>query len=187
MLFYRRRSSGYLGGPRFAEILEKYEKESSQSDSENTESGEDGRGSTKTDIKELAEPEDEELPPYDSSIRRSIEGDGEDVPSNYQPLGSKSLNMTQGWSFNGLDGSGAEGSTAGDCGSDDAQFDSSGDDRGREFYEMETDTASAAAAEGSANWHDHGVLSVPAQAGSDGGSDDVAEIHLEGDKASRNQ
>ncbi|POR34853.1 Ubiquitin carboxyl-terminal hydrolase 12 [Tolypocladium paradoxum] len=187
LLFYRRRSSGHLGGPRFAEIFEKYEKESSQSDGENTESGEDGRGSTKAGVKELAGPEDEELPPYGSSIRRSIEDDGDDVPSNYEPLGSKSLNMTQGWTFNGLDGSGAEGSTAGDCGSDDAQFDSSGDDRGREVFEMDTDMASAAAAEDSANWEDHGVLSVPAQAGSDGESDDVAEIHLEGDKASRNQ
>ena len=186
MLFYRRRASGYLGGPRFAEILDKYEKESSHSDSDNTASGEDGRGSTKAAIEDLVGPEDEELPPYDSSIRRSIEDDSEDALGNYRPLGSKSLNMTQAWSFTGLDGSGADGSPAGDCGSDDAQFNSSGDERGREALEMDTDMASTSAAENHASWQDRGVLSVPARAGSDGESDDVAEIHLEGDKASRN-
>ncbi|PNY22306.1 Ubiquitin carboxyl-terminal hydrolase 12 [Tolypocladium capitatum] len=187
LLFYRRRSRSHLGGPRFAEIFDKYEKESSQSESDNTEPGEDGRGSTETAVEEPAGPEDEELPPYDGSIRRSIEDDGGDMASNYQPLGSKSLNMTQGWTFNGLDGSGAEGSTAGDCGSDDAQFDSSGDDGGGEVFEMDTDMASAVAGEDGANWEEHGVLSVPAQAGSDGESDDVAEIHLEGDRSSRTQ
>lgn len=190
LLFYRRRSSRHLGGPRFAEIFDQYEKEACRSDNENNaESGEEGHRLAKVAVGQASgPPDDDELPPYDETIRRSIEDDGEEASTNYQPGGSKSLNMTQGWNFNGLERSGAEGSTGGDCASDDVKYDSSGDDRGQEFLEQDTDMASSAAVEENAAWKGwQGVISVPAQAGSDRDSDEVAEIHLEGDKAGRNQ
>ncbi|PHH91308.1 hypothetical protein CDD83_1012 [Cordyceps sp. RAO-2017] len=187
LLFYRRRSSGPLGGPRFAEILDKYDRENGLSDEENAESGEDGRAPARGAGRQTVKPDEDELPPYDETIRRSIEGDGEETSDGYHELGSKSLDMTQGWNFNGLDSRGGEGSTGGDCGSDDAQFDSSGDDRARDFFEQDTDMASSAAVEESAGWEGQGVIAVPARAGSEGDSDEVTEIHLEGDKAGRRQ
>ena len=118
LLFYRRRSSKHLGGPRFDEIFAKYDKESSQSDDEATESSEDGRASVKTTVKQIVDVEDDDPPLYDGSIRRSIEDDGEETQDGYRNLGSKSLDMTQGWSFDRLSGSGPEGSNTADCASD---------------------------------------------------------------------
>ncbi|KAJ6446345.1 a-pheromone processing metallopeptidase Ste23 [Purpureocillium lavendulum] len=181
LLFYRRRSSKHLGGARFDEIFAKYDKESSMSDGEATESSEDGRGSIKTAVKQVDE--DDDPPMYDGSIRRSIEDDGEEMQSGYQDLGSKSLDMTQGWSFDKLDGSGAEGSNAADCASDDAQFDS-GDDRGQDPGDQDTDMASVTV-DDAERWEGQDVLSVPAQGAGDRDSEEVAEIHLEGDKAGR--
>ncbi|KAM4054773.1 ubiquitin carboxyl-terminal hydrolase [Hirsutella rhossiliensis] len=187
LLFYRRRSSAPLGGPRFAEILDKYDKETYGSDYENAESGEDGGQTAKPANGQDSRPDDEELPAYDKTIRRSIEGDGAEVSSTCQPLESKSLDMTQGWNFNGLGSRGAGASTGGECGSDDAQFDSSGDERGRDLVEQDTDMASSVTVEDKAAWEGQGVIAVPARTGSEGDSDEVAEIHLEGDKAGRSQ
>ncbi|KJZ78996.1 hypothetical protein HIM_01769 [Hirsutella minnesotensis 3608] len=186
LLFYRRRSKGPLGGPRFAEILDKYDKDSGGSDGDNTESGDESRSPAKMSNGDMSGHNDDGLPPYDETIRRSIEGDGAEVSGAYQPLGRKSLDMTQAWNFDGLDSGGAGGSTGGDCGSDDAQFDSSGDERARAFLDPDTDMGSTTAA-GKTAWEERDVLAVPAQGASEGDSDEVAEIHLEGDKAARGQ
>ncbi|PWI74547.1 ubiquitin carboxyl-terminal hydrolase [Purpureocillium lilacinum] len=183
LLFYRRRSSKHLGGPRFDEIFAKYDKESSQSDDEATESSEDGRASVKTTVKQIVDVEDDDPPLYDGSIRRSIEDDGEETQDGYRNLGSKSLDMTQGWSFDRLSASGPEGSNTADCASDDAQFDS-GDEQGNEAADQDTDMASVTVDE-SGHWEGQDVLSVPANEAGDRDSEEVAEIHLEGDKAGR--
>lgn len=186
LLFYRRRSSGPLGGPRFKEIFEKFDSEAGHSDNEATESGEEiiSQRSTKTTVTPLTGLEDDdELPAYDSNtLRRSIEDDG-----NYHSSASKGLDMTQGWNFTGLNGNTANGSGGdADCASDDVQFDSSGDDRGKALSEQDTDMASAGPFEDSASWDNRGVISVPPDGAGEGTSEEVTEIHLEGDKAARN-
>lgn len=114
--------------------------------------------------------------------------------------GPQSLGMTQGWNFDGLEDSGAEGGYA----SNDAQLDSSADERDPDagFFDQDADMAvdgtpqdlqpagPPPAPDGNAQitladiqnaaWERKGVLSVPAVIGSDGDSDEVAEIHLEG-------
>ncbi|PFH59627.1 hypothetical protein XA68_12089 [Ophiocordyceps unilateralis] len=175
LLFYRRRSSGPLGGPRFAEILAKYDRDVGTSDDGN-ESGSDGRGFGAGG--QAIKTEDDEPSPYPGTIRRSIEGDADEAPE------PKSLDMTQTWTFDALDSREVQGSTGGECGSDDVQFDS-GEDRARgDFFEQDTDMASSAAVDDN-GWEGQGVLAVPAQAGSDGDSDEVAEIHIEGDRTGR--
>ncbi|UNI14415.1 Ubiquitinyl hydrolase 1 [Purpureocillium takamizusanense] len=185
LLFYRRRSSKHLGGPRFDEIFARYNKESSQSDEEATDSSEDGRESTKTTVKQAVNVEDDDPPLYDGPIRRSIEDDGDEMQESYRNMGTKSLDMTQGWSFERLSGSGAEGSNTADCASDDAQFDS-GDERGHELADQDTDMTSVTVDE-PGRWEGQNVLSVPAHGAGDRDSEEVAEIHLEGDKAGRGQ
>ncbi|KAL7798354.1 hypothetical protein V8C37DRAFT_417802 [Trichoderma ceciliae] len=202
LLFYRRRTHGHLGGPRFAQIFEKYNTETSGDDE--ADSGEDdslSRGSplkasaTHTTIKPLSDTHDGDVPPYEEAIR-SIEDDGLGASSSYQLAAPKSLDLTQSWSFSKLDGSGAEGSTAADCASDDAQFESSGDERGgpRDFFEADTHMASAGPTNGYVDGEvpsptgareDEAVLTVPAGAPSGDDSDEVAEIHLEGDSTAR--
>jgi ubiquitin carboxyl-terminal hydrolase 4/11/15 len=188
LLFYRRRSSGPLGGPRFKEILDKFDKEADHSENEMTESAEEGiitQQSTKTTVTPLTGTEDnEELPGYvDNLIRRSIEDDG-----NYQAPGSGGLDMTQRWSFTGLGSNGANGpaDADADCASDDAQFESSGDDRDKPISEQDTDMASAGPFEDGASWDNGGVISVPADGAAEGASEEVTEIHLETDKTARN-
>lgn len=175
-------------------MFEKFDAE--HSDNEAHESGDENAAqqrSTRTTVTSLrglsGEDEDGEeddgLSTYNSStIRRSIEDDG-----NYQTAGSKPLDMTQAWSFTNLEddprpGSGS-GSGEADCGSDDAQFDSSGDDRGRALSEQDTDMAPAGPFEGSTSWDNQGVLSELGDGTKDDPSDPVTEIHLEGDKTAR--
>ncbi|KHN95134.1 ubiquitin carboxyl-terminal hydrolase [Metarhizium album ARSEF 1941] len=185
LLFYRRRSSGPLGGPRFREIFDKFDREAAHSDHEATESGEEvmTQRSTKTTVTPLTGVDDEdELPMYDgNTIRRSIEDDG-----NYH-TGSKGLDMTQSWTFTSLIGNGVNGIGDAGCGSDDAQFDSSGDERGKALSEQDTDMAPAAPFEERASWDEGGVISVPADGAGEGAVELVAEIHLEGDKATRGE
>lgn len=184
LLFYRRRSSGPLGGRRFAEILDKYDKEMSGSDLEDN-SGSDGRSMTKAANRKGSGPDDEEVPAYDETIRRSIEGDGAGDSGAYQPLECKSLDMTQEWNFSGLGARRTRGSTGGECGSDDGQLESSGDERGGDAAARDTDMASSVTAEDGASWRGQGVIAVPVRTGSAGDSDEVTEIHLEGDKGGR--
>jgi ubiquitin carboxyl-terminal hydrolase 4/11/15 len=173
LLFYRRRSSGPLGGPRFKEILDKFDKEADHSENEMTESAEEGiitQQSTKTTVTPLTGTEDnEELP-------------------GYQAPGSGGLDMTQRWSFTGLGSNGANGpaDADADCASDDAQFESSGDDRDKPISEQDTDMASAGPFEDGASWDNGGVISVPADGAAEGASEEVTEIHLETDKTARN-
>jgi ubiquitin carboxyl-terminal hydrolase 4/11/15 len=228
LLFYRRRSSGPLGGPRFAEILDKY---NNVDEDETADSGEDqrldggsslngsssagrgaaaarpqlDRGSVTTKTTPLADTDDDDgLPSYETvqgeSVRRSVEDEGVEMSDQFQPNG---LSMTQTWTFDGLNDSGAEGSNGGDCASNDAQLDSSADERepGESFFDHDADTAPASAhgdfidAEAppvpddraqvalsdiqNAAWERKGVVSVPPAGASDGASDEVAEIHLE--------
>jgi ubiquitin carboxyl-terminal hydrolase 4/11/15 len=200
LLFYRRRTNGHLGGPRFAQIFEKYNSETSGEDE--ADSGEDDSlsrgsplkaGATHTAIKPLSDTHDGDVPPYEEAIR-SIEDEGLAASSSYQVAGPKSLDLTQSWSFSGLDGSGAEGSTAADYASDDAQFNSSGDEQGdsRDVFEADIHMTSADSAKGyvggeapsPAGAHED-VLTVPTGAPSGDDSDEVAEIHLEGDNTAR--
>lgn len=178
LLFYRRRSDGPLGGPRFAKIFEKFDNPDVESDAE----GEPGRpdvmrtasmttraqaeyGSITT-VTPLEGPgSDDDLPPYDSigsgdTVRRSIEQDDAEIPGDYQPLSSGSL-MAQSWSFAGL-GGGQQNSRSPE-GSDAAHIDSSSDGgrSSRDFYDADTDMASA-----DLGAEDHvGVASAPGPGG----------------------
>ncbi|UKZ54970.1 hypothetical protein TrVGV298_008785 [Trichoderma virens] len=203
LLFYRRRTSGgsHLGGPQYAQIFEKYNTDTTAEDEgESADDDSLGRGTplkvgvTHTTIKSLSDSQDGALPPYEEAIR-SIEDEGLGAPSNYQAAGPKSLDMTQSWSFSGLDNSGAEGSTAAEYPSDDAQFESSGDERSGskgDLFEADAHMTSAGSANGfvdgeapsPADAHDD-VLTVPTGPPSGDDEDEVAEIHLEGDNASR--
>lgn len=157
LLFYRRRSTGHLGGPRFSQILDKYERDTT----EDEESGNEA-------------PPVYDEPAFDS-IRRSIEDDDEDSSNKGRSTRVKSLDMTQGWSFNGLD-SGAELSAGGDAASDVAQGDVSEDgEEGGGFFEADTVMAS-----GGRGDEEEGVMSVVDDGGAAADdSDDVAEIHVE--------
>ncbi|KAF9875602.1 ubiquitin carboxyl-terminal hydrolase [Colletotrichum karsti] len=97
LLFYRRRSDGPLGGPRFKEIFDKFDKGGEDDEEEDTDSGEDQRlvgGSSLTGSSRLgtgaeatlprgnrglgsstmstANRGDEELPPYDGSSSTNV-------------------------------------------------------------------------------------------------------------------
>ena len=115
MLFYRRRSSGPLGGERFVNVAKKYEDEEEDEEVEDEEATKsDGgrlggastgeRGITTTTVAPVSGPDDDDddddiLPSYDSVandiVRPSIEGDNGSVRR-------KSLDMTQNWSFESL-------------------------------------------------------------------------------------
>ncbi|KAL6827139.1 UCH domain-containing protein [Trichoderma sp. SZMC 28015] len=203
LLFYRRRTSGHLGGPRYAQIFEKYNTDTSADDEgESADDDSLGRGSplkvgvTHTTIKSLSDSQDGTLPPYEEAIR-SIEDEGLGASSNFQAAGPKSLDMTQSWSFSGLDNSGAEGSTNAEYASDDAQFDSSGDERSGskgDLFETDAHMTSADSANGivdgeapsPADAHED-VLTVPTGPPSGDDEDEVAEIHLEGDNAAKTE
>lgn len=236
LLFYRRRSSHPLGGPRFGEISKKFE---DTDEDEETESGEEqrlgggsslvgsssagtgaeatrrqaDRGLGRTTVTQIAGPDtddDGDLPSYDAINQgetvQSIEDEGVGMAGGYQQLGTtKSLNMTQGWNFNGLGGSEADGSTGANCASDEAQADSLTDERGlsQNAFDSDVEMTGADSREQveppAANedaqlalsdiqkesWDQRGVISVPAAHESDRDSNEVAEIHLDGDRISR--
>lgn len=170
------------------------------------------RGSGSVAIKALAGPDDDDdPPPYEGAnrietIHDSIEDEGVDVKDSYQQLGtSKSISLTQTWNFEGLAGSGAEDSTVADIASDEVQLDSSSDERGlSQFDDPDTlmtghdladeqleplvpdDGHQGSLADiQNATWERKGVIAVPTGAGSDGDSNEVAEIHLESEKGTR--
>lgn len=158
------------------------------------------RGSGSVAIKALAGPDDDDdPPPYEGAhrietIHNSIEGEG-----------VKSINIVSNWNFDGLGGSGAEDSTIADAPSDEVQLDSSSDERGlSQFDDQDTSMTGHDLADeqleplvtdeghrGSladiqnAAGGCKGVIAVPAGAGSDGDSNEVAEIHLESEKGTR--
>ncbi|EWG48574.1 hypothetical protein FVEG_16283 [Fusarium verticillioides 7600] len=168
-----------------------------------------GRGSDRITVTSLAGPddEDEDLPPYDGangmgSIHSTVEDEGVDVNGSYQRLDNKSLNLVQGWNFEGLGDSGAEDSTGADIGSDDVQLDSSADERGLgQFDDHDTIMTGQDPAEGEpesaaprttiltdtqkSTWDRKDVIDVQTTAGSDRDSNEVAEIHLENEKGTK--
>ncbi|PHH71884.1 hypothetical protein CDD82_6287 [Ophiocordyceps australis] len=172
LLFYRRRSRGPLGGPRFVDLMNKYEREACRSDDDTITVGSSNDSNMAAFGKSPASGDDQDdeetLPSYKESIRRSIETD--------QGAPMKSLNMTQGWNFDGLEDEGAKRN------GDEAVAGFSGHDGSDEDGVEEKANATKM---GDGKWHGQQVMSVPAQTGSDGGSEVVAEIHLDGDKASR--
>ncbi|KAI9904958.1 hypothetical protein N3K66_001487 [Trichothecium roseum] len=205
LLFYRRRSSQPLGGPRFAEIYRKFDKPEDSDEDTATESGDDrrhggissrtggaashqplGQTQSRTTVTPLDGPDDEEpdLPPYESTLRPSVEDEGVEMNDGWQPAGP--ISMTQAWSFNNL----GDEDLAGDAASDEAQLNSSDDERGQsressvEDIDMtmpspdeKPDDASAEATKT--------IHNVPAAAsGTKQGSDDVTEIHVEGEPGS---
>ncbi|RSM09585.1 hypothetical protein CDV31_007598 [Fusarium ambrosium] len=170
------------------------------------------RGSGSVAVKALAGPDDDDdPPPYEGAhrietIHDSIEDEGVDVKDSYQQLGtSKSINLAQTWNFEALTGSGAEDSTVADIASDEVQLDSSSDERGlSQFDDPDTlmtghdladeqleplvpdDSHQGSLADiQNATWERKGVIAVPTGAGSDGDSNEVAEIHLESEKGTR--
>jgi ubiquitin carboxyl-terminal hydrolase 4/11/15 len=202
LLFYRRRSSKPLGGPRFAEIFAKY---GHPDDDEDSESGTVtsrpsllDRTSNRTRITPLTGPDDEDdeddiLPSYGvaeqiETIQDSIEDESLDMPGGYQTTRPKSLSMAQGWNFNGLGQNG----DATDGASDDVQLGSSSSERGvsPDFEDQDMDMATVTGAHEVVETSDvrhtslkgkDGVISVPppgAKGGDD--SDEVTEIHLDG-------
>ncbi|KPM40634.1 hypothetical protein AK830_g5925 [Neonectria ditissima] len=173
-----------------------------------------GRGSDRVTVSSLAAPDDydeDQLPTYEGPnriemIHDSIEDEGTDIKNAYQPLPAKSLSLAQPWNFEALGGSGAEGSTGADFASDEVQMDSSADEQvlGQEYYELDTEMTGGggvdehveppAPNEGeqaaladiqNATWERKGVISLSAAAETDQDSNEVAEIHLEGDKGAR--
>ncbi|KIL90912.1 hypothetical protein FAVG1_05607 [Fusarium avenaceum] len=167
-----------------------------------------GRGSDRVTVTSLAGPDDEDLPPYETAprienLRDSVEDEGVDVKGGYQPLDhGKSLNLIQGWNFEGLADSGAEDSTGADIASDDVQLDSSADERGFGQFddpdtvmtghdpiedESEPTTLSAPTSIDikQATWSSKEVIDVPATAAIDRDSNEVAEIHLETEKGTK--
>jgi ubiquitin carboxyl-terminal hydrolase 4/11 len=168
-----------------------------------------GRGSDRVTVTSLAGPddEDEDPPPYGGpngieSIQSSVEDEGVDVNGSYQCLDNKSLNLVQGWNFEGLVDSGAEDSTGADIGSDDVQLDSSADERGlSQFDDHDTIMTGQDPVEGESEpiapqktlltdtqkstWGRKDVIDVQTAAGSDRDSNEVAEIHLENEKGTK--
>ncbi|WZH44855.1 Ubiquitin carboxyl-terminal hydrolase 12 [Fusarium acuminatum] len=167
-----------------------------------------GRGSDRVTVTSLAGPDDDDLPPYETApriehLRDSVEDEGVDVKGGYQPLDhGKSLNLIQGWNFEGLADSGAEDSTGADIASDDVQLDSSADERGfgqfddpdtimtgHDPIEDESETAALSAPTSidikQATWSPKEVIDVPATVGIDRDSNEVAEIHLETEKGTK--
>ncbi|KAG6228008.1 hypothetical protein E4U34_005051 [Claviceps purpurea] len=202
LLFYRRRSSTPLGGPRFREMFAKYDAEQ-HSDNESHEFLKEEAAqhshpmeTTITSFPGLAPDEGEEeedlFRSYNGDpIRRSIEQD-----ANYEAAEPPSLDMTQGWSFTSLEdklaaSSGGSGNGYGeaDCGSDDPQFNSSDDERdGGRLLEQDTDEVSAGGtSEQSTTWDSQSARREVSTNGGDDGSeqqhdDDDDESHGAGEK-----
>lgn len=160
-----------------------------------------GRGSDRVTVTSANDDDDDddEPPAYGRSgpiqpVHDSIEDEGIDVEGSYQQLGtSKSTSLTQNWNFENL----GEDNASVDFASDDAQLDSSADERGLiQFDDPDTvmtgpdgtDAISQLSATSDArdgNWERNNMIAVPSTAGGDEDSNEVAEIHLEGDKTSR--
>ncbi|KAK7414501.1 hypothetical protein QQX98_006612 [Neonectria punicea] len=172
-----------------------------------------GRGSDRVTVTSLAAPDDgeDQLPAYEGPnriemIHDSIEDEGADIKNSYQPLSTKSLNLAQPWNFEALGGSGAEDSTGADFASDEVQMDSSADEQvlGPDYYDPDTEMTGGDGVDGhveppapnegaqaaladiqNTTWERNGVISLPTAAETDQDSNEVAEIHLEGDKGAR--
>ncbi|KAM3443169.1 hypothetical protein NHJ13734_002055 [Beauveria thailandica] len=112
LLFYKRRAAGHLGGPRFAAILDKYEKDTMEE-----ESGGDDDTSGQAD---------EELLAYGGRTlgARRASTEAESGSSKLSTVRGESL-LAQTWSFGDLD---AETEQSTGAASDVAQFESSEDD-----------------------------------------------------------
>ncbi|KAF4124154.1 ubiquitin carboxyl-terminal hydrolase 4/11 [Geosmithia morbida] len=207
LLFYRRRSSGALGGARFQEIFDQFDNPDEGGEESSTEAGNDqpssddsyGRVSRPSLIKgssvntrRLDGSDDEDGGPFGGSgqsiVRRSVEMDDE-----YQSLGPNPV--SQGWSFGDTDNGTIDNTS--DLASDTVQVSSEDDQNvfGDEDVEMNSAVADGDSdAEttykaSSPNVHAAGtdIISVSAKSGvaADADSEEVAEIHVEsGDKES---
>lgn len=233
LLFYRRRSKVPLGGPRFSEIFQKFDRPNHSGEDSDTEIGEDDRsdnayfrktrpdidgkqtafrtrgdrGSTTTTITPLADSDEDdaadEPPQYHNatsgaSIQPSIEDEGVDMADQDQSVGANPL--AQDWSFSELPRDARHSSLVGDGASDEVQIDLTDDERqttqqsGDQDVDMNSFTTTftnadegpsmlgrglaASRTEGSP--HRHGVP-IPAAGHNSDGSDEVTEIHVEGD------
>lgn len=116
LLFYKRRSAGHLGGPRFAAILDKYEKDATED--------EEDASSTKAD---------DEPPGYTLGGRQSSTDD-ESRSGMLSAVRGESL-LAQPWTFNGLP---SEGDPSTGAASDEAHFESSEDGNTRPALEADT-------------------------------------------------
>lgn len=194
LLFYRRRSTGPLGGERFTQILEKYDKSSGVDSDGDGVSEDDGHVQSRTVRRPghnraalNSDSDDDEQPPlYGETPRDGLEDEGIEM-SNDADDRQQSLSMIQAWSFDSLGGNGPNLLNGGDAASDIAQFDSSGED-GRDDQTFGDADTTMVSSNGDADTKGNGVISVPPPAASGGngnggagsdGSDEVAEIHLE--------
>lgn len=150
--------------------------------------------------------DDNELPAYDSattgrSIRPSVEDEGVDMADTDQSITSNPL--TQHWSFSGLPAGTGDDSATGGYASDEVQANSTGDERQNSHeardqdVDMNSVTASLSDTEDGVStttrnmrggnddpWGLEDVVPVLEQRNTmDRDSDEVAEIHVDGDKA----
>ncbi len=193
LLFYRRRSSTPLGGPRFTEIFEKFDSNDDADDDSSTEVGDDRRSEDNfgrrtgqnsrdgltTNVRPLMGPDDDDLPSYGSSVLHpSVEDEGVEMSGPYQSLDSNPIR--QAWSF----GESKNNADISDCGSDTVQV-SSEDERGAFDQDVEMHSTIGDASDSENRPSQGELISVPTKTGSDRDSEEVAEIHVEGDKDTR--
>lgn len=179
LLFYRRRSSEPLGGPRFKEIFEKFDNPTVDDEESATEMGDDqsddnfgGPGhrlshhTTTTTIRPLVG-SDDELPSY-GHIQQSVEDEGLGMDEDpYQIMGSNPTR--QNWSFNKSNNSPLIEPADSDIASDTAQV--SQDER--DDVEMKSIAPEHSDQESAAKYQRD--------------SEEVAEIHVDGEKDSRKE
>lgn len=188
LLFYRRRSQGSLGGPRFAEIFHKFDNTGS-APGDQSECRAQNHGLKSTALRPKS---DEDEQSYYSlgggggtPLLPSVEDEGVEMDDDYQTVGPNPL--AQGWSFNAA----REDSVGASFASDEVQLDSTDDERGQaqgasdQDIDMLSTTADNTDMDEPPAWGPKAVLSVPTKTGSDGGSDVVAEIHVDGEKGSQ--
>jgi ubiquitin carboxyl-terminal hydrolase 4/11/15 len=232
LLFYRRRSKVPLGGPRFSEIFQKFDRPNQSGDDSDTEIGEDDRSdeafgrsrpdidgkqtafrtrsdrelptATVTPLVESDEDDGADEPPQyhnaasGASIQPSIEDEGVDMADHDHLVGANPL--TQDWSFSGLAGDAHHNSVVGDGASDEAQFDLTDDERhttqqlGDQDIDMKSFTTRLSDADEDRSIIDQSIgashpegrackneVPIPAVGHNSDGSDEVTEIHVEGD------
>lgn len=183
LLFYRRRSSAPLGGPRFQEIFDKFDNPAAEDEDSATEIGDDrsednfaGTGhrlsnhTTTTTVRPLND-SDDNLPAY-GQVHQSVEDEG--LGMDDDPYGITDSNpISQNWSFGNSKGNTSPyiASADSDAASDVAQI--SQDER------EDVDMKSVAA--------DHSDSEDKRDSRLRRDSDEVAEVHIDGGKDPRHE
>lgn len=193
LLFYRRRSSEPLGGPLFKDIFEKFDNPTADDEESATEMGDDqsednfgGTGhrlshhTTTTTIRPLVG-SDDGLPAY-GHIQQSVEDEGLGMDEDpYQIMDSNPI--SQNWSFGKSNNSPLIEPVDSDIASDAAQVSQDdGDD-----VEMKSVAPDHSDQEDTTVAEQPGSASVRRSAKNERDSEEVADIHVDGEKDSRNE